>query len=290
MFLISCHPDDIFICTRALDYTQCNRLKEGQAMKTQGLSEKMKKAYQNMVETIETLIDREGKQLKEAVLIAEEKLSSLQELSKEEAQKISTEIKSDLQSIGETINGAKLAYKEQFKIEANYLTEALWEKLSKVADVGTEEFLAFSEDLKQRARKARLDDHASEHKDHLHWSSDHEFWLDEVELWKKDHQDALQKLQAIETAIKKHTDYLEEHAQAIRAHEELDHEHEETILANELDPTSRIAEENDEKDISVHKQEKQLHATHAKLHQNLKKNHRKMMAMINHLYKQVVDE
>jgi len=105
-------------------------------MNNQELINKMKSAYQHMVETIETLIDMEGKTLQEAVEIAEEKLSNWQELTKEEAQKISSEVKSDLQSIGETLNGAKDAYKEQFKIDAAYLTESLWEKLSKAADVG----------------------------------------------------------------------------------------------------------------------------------------------------------
>jgi gas vesicle protein len=65
-------------------------------MKAQELNEKMKNAYQNMVEVIETLVDTEGKTLKEAVEIAEEKLSDWQELSREESQKISAEVQSDL--------------------------------------------------------------------------------------------------------------------------------------------------------------------------------------------------
>ncbi len=259
-------------------------------MKTPELNEKMKRAYENMVETIETLVDKEGKTLKEAVEIAEEKLSNWQELTKEESQKIITEVKSDLKSIGETLNGAKEAYKEQFKLDAAYLTESIWEKLSKAADVGTEEFLAFTENLKETVDELRLEDHEREHKDHLRWSSDHEFWLDEIELWKKDHQRALEKLQAIEENIKKHTDLLEEHAQAIRAHEELDHQHEEVIAANELDPTSEVIEVKDEKEAKIHNQEKEEHAKHAALHDTLKKGHRKTMALINHLYEQVVEE
>ncbi len=259
-------------------------------MKTQELSEKMIKAYQNMLETIETLIEKEGKPLKEAVQIAEEKLSKWKELTNEESQKISAEVKNDLQSVGEALKGAKNAYKEQFKIDADYLTDAIWEKLSKIADVATEEFLAFTEDLKERAHKVRMDEHANEHKEHLRWYSDHDFWINEIEVWKKDHQQALKKLQAIESSIKKHTDLLEEHAQAIRAHEKLDHEHEEVMVSYETDPTSHIAEEEDDKYIAIHDQERQEHEKQAALHNSMKKKHREMMAIINHLYKHVVEE
>jgi len=259
-------------------------------MKNQELSEQMKKAYQNMVETIEELIDKEGRSLKEAVELAEEKLSDVQELSKEEVQKISTEVKSDLKSIGETLYGAKEAYKEQFKMDAAYLTESIWDKLSKVADVGTVEFLAFTEALKERVHNTRTDEDMREHQEHLGWHSDHEFWLDEIEIWKKDHQPALEKLQAIEAGMKKHTDLLEEHAQVIRAHEARDHEHEEGMAENELDPSSQVMEEKDEQKTEIHNQERGEHAKHAALHDAFKKGHRRTMAMINHLYKQVVEE
>lgn len=257
-------------------------------MKTKELSEKMKNAYQNMVETIEVLIEKEGKTLKEAVEIAEEKQSNWIELTKEEAQKISAEVKRDLQSIGETFNGAKEAYKEQFKIDAEYLTESIWDKLSKVADVGTEEFLAFTADLKKRVNDIRSDEHLDEHKDHVQWSSDHEFWLDEIEIWRKDHQLALTKLKEIEQKIKKNADALEEHAQAIKVHEKLDHEHEEVLRESEVDPTSQVFESDENKESTFHQRERAEHIEHAKLHQSIKTDHRKIMASLNHLYKQVV--
>ena len=257
-------------------------------MKTQDIHEKLQHAYQEMVENIESLVEKEGKGLKEAVEIAEEKLSTWQELTKEEAQKISDEVKSDLKSIGETVQGAKAAYKEQFKLDAAYLTDSLWDKLSKVADVGKEEFFSFTKEIKEKAQEVRSSEHASEHKDHLRWYSDHEFWLDEIEIWKKDHQSALEKLQAIEAAIEKHSDVLDEHAQAIHAHEKMDQQHEEVLANSELDPSSRVFEEDDDKEINVHEQERTEHALHAELHNSLKKNHRKMMSLISHLYKDVV--
>ncbi len=99
----------------------------------------------------------------------------------------------------------------------------------------------------------------------------------------------MQKLQAIEAGIKKHSDALEEHAQAIRAHEAQDHEHEEIMMASELDPTSRVTGEKDDKETEIHNQEREEHARHAQLHDSMKKNHRKMMATINHLYEQIVE-
>jgi|GEM_PF-1133234 len=259
-------------------------------MKKQELHQKLQGAYQEMVENIETLIKKEGKTLKEAVETSEEKLSNWKELTKEEAQKVSNEVKSDLQSLGETLNGAKDAYKEQFKQDASYLTESIWEKLRNIVDVSSEQFMSFAEEIKERAHKVRMDDHANEHKDHLRWYSDHELWLDEIELWKNDHQHALDKLQAIEAVITKHTDALNEHAQVIRSHEELDHKHEKVMQGAELDPTSRVMEREDDEEVNIHNQERQEHAQHAELHDYMKKGHREMMALVNNLYKQVVDK
>jgi len=258
-------------------------------MKTQKINERLQSAYEKMVEDIESLINNDGKKLKEAVEIAEEKLSTWQELTKEEAQKISNEVKSDLQSVGETLHSAKDAYKEQFKLDAAHLTDSIWEKVSKIADVSNEEFNAFTNNLKELALKATTDDHANEHKDHLRWHTDHGLWLDEIELWKNDHQDALDKLQAIEAVITKHNDALDEHEQVIRSHEELDLQHEEVMQGAELDPSSRVMEREDDEMVNIHNQERQEHAQHAELHDYMKKGHREMMALVNNLYKQVVD-
>jgi hypothetical protein len=259
-------------------------------MKTQEINEKLQSTYHKMVDTIESLVEKEGKSLKEAVNIAEEKLSAWQELSKEENQKVSDEVRSDLKSIGETIQGAKIAYKEQFKLDTTYLTDSIWNKLSKAADVGKEEFIAFTNDLKERTKKIRMSEHASEHLDHLQWDSEHDFWLDEIKIWKKDHQTALEKLKTIEASIKKHDESLDEHAQAIQAHQKLDHQHEKVMSNAELDPSSLVFEEDDDKDISMHKQESKEHSQHAELHNTLKKDHRKTMSLVSHLYKEVVKQ
>ena len=259
-------------------------------MRSQQLQEKLKHAYHQMVENIENLTLNDGKSLSEATQIAEEKLSDMKELTKEQAQKISAMVVNDVHSIGETLSGAKTAYKEQFKLDTAYLTETLWEKMSKVADVGTEEFLEFTENLKERANKRRTDDHASEHKEHSEWHEDHAFWLDEIAFWKKDHKDALEKLKKIEESIKKHGDLLDEHAQAIQAHEKMDQQHEEVMKEAEIDPTSHVFESDDDKDTDIHQQQREEHKQHAELHESLKKHHRQMMSMLNNLYKQVINK
>lgn len=259
-------------------------------MKLQEVDDKLKNAYKEMVDNIESLMQTEGKALKEAVEIAEDKLLTLKELSKEEVRKVSDEVKGDLKSIGETLQGAKEAYKEQLKFDAAYLTETIWEKLSKAADVGTEEFIAFTEDLKEKVREVRRDEHANEHSEHVSWSSDHGFWMDEIEIWKKDHQRALEHLQAIEAAIKKHSNELEEHAQVIQAHEAREKEHEEVMAGEEQDPTSRVLEEEGASLDALHEQERLEHQKHAELHDKFKNGHRKIMSLINHLYKEVVND
>ena len=90
-------------------------------------------------------------------------------------------------------------------------------------------------------------------------------------------------------SIKEHGDALDEHAQVIQAHEEQDKEHEEVMLASELDPSSRVLEADDDKEVDIHRQERKEHAKHAELHNYIKQHHRKMMALVNHLYKQVID-
>lgn len=258
-------------------------------MKTEEIKEKLQRAYQAMVDTIEPLVEKEGKTLREAVETAEEKISEWEELSKEEVQEISAELKKDLRAMGETLEGAKEAYKEQLKMDAAYLTDSILEKFNKIADTPTAQFLLFKEQIEEEAREATFDEHLKEHQEHQNWHSEHQLWLDEIALWKQDHESALQKLHEIESALKKHSEELQEHEQVIKAHEAQDREHEEIIANVEQDPTSQVFEANDEREAKIHQKEKDVHAEHAELHQNMKKHHLHMMALVNKLYEEVVE-
>ncbi len=118
------------------------------------LKNKLQKAYQSMVDTVEVLVKKEGKTLREAFENAEEKLSEWEELSKEEINDISTEVKNDLQAIGETFEGAKQAYKRQLKMDTTYVTDSILDKLSEIADTPTAQFLLFKEQLEEQTQQA----------------------------------------------------------------------------------------------------------------------------------------
>ncbi len=255
-------------------------------MKIEEMNKDLKRAYQTLVDTVEDLVVNQGENFQEAMKSAEEKLSEWKELSKEEVEKISSELKRDFQTLGDNLNESRESYKEQFKKEAAYVSDSIWGKLLTIMDTNTAQFLAFEKNLKERVQAIKGDDHLTEHHEHTQWHSDHGFWLAEVEVWKKEHAEALDKLAKIEKAINQHSDMLDEHAQVITAHEARDHEHEEVLSKTEHDPTSYVFEVKEDEEAAVHKQEKQQHQQHAELHSTMRKHHFAMMSLVNKLYKE----
>ncbi len=257
-------------------------------MRIEELNKDLKDAYQTMVDTVEELVVKDGQNLQQALLVAEEKLNEWEELSKEQVQEISTELKHDFQTLDENLNQAKESYKEEFKKDAAYVTDSVWGKLLTIMDTNTAQLLAFQKNLKEQVQEITTGEHLTEHQEHTQWHSDHGLWLAEVDIWKKEHTEALDKLAKIEKAISQHSNALDEHAQVVQAHEARDHEHE-VVLANaEQDPTSRVFEVKEGEEAAVHKQEKQEHTQHAELHNTMKKHHSEMMSLVNKLYKQTL--
>ena len=257
-------------------------------MKTEDMNKEFKRAYKSLVDTVEELVVKDGKSLQQAMHTAEERLSEWNNLNKKQVEEISTELTNNFHTLGESLKGAREAYKEQFQLDAAYVNDSIWDKLLKVMDANTAQLLVFEEDLKERAQAATSKVHLTEHQQHTQWKSDHELWLAEIALWKKEHDTALAQLADIEKTIKQHSDALDEHAQAVQAHEASDHEHEKTIANAEKDPSNQVFEESEDKEASVHKQEAQEHRQHAELHDTMKKSHLKMMASVAELYKKVV--
>ncbi len=142
-------------------------------MSTDNLQEKLQQAYHTMLDTIGTFIATEGKTVREALDHAEESIHEWGELSKEEISKVSDEVKHDLGSLGETLSGAKIAFKEQIKLDKHYLAESTWKKLSEIANTGTLQLIQFKESLKESAREITEAEHEADHHDHQHWHSDH---------------------------------------------------------------------------------------------------------------------
>jgi len=239
-----------------------------------------------MVDTVEDLVVNQGENLQQALNAAEEKLNEWKELSKEEVEVISSELKHDFQKLDENLSEAKDSYKEQFKKEAAYVTDSVWSKLLTIMDTNTAQLLAFQKNLNERVMTIKGSGHLTEHQEHTQWNSDHGLWLAEVEIWKKEHKEALDKLAKIEKTITQHSAMLDEHAQVIKAHEARDHEHEEALAKAEHDPTSRVFEVKEDEEAAVHSQEKQEHTQHAELHDTMRKHHFAIMSLVNKLYKE----
>lgn len=254
-------------------------------MADESLQEKLQRGYHAMLETVEALVEKEGKSVRDAVYSAEEKLSEWEELSKEEISNISGEIQEDLKELGETLYGAKKAFREQARMDAHYLAEATWDKLSEIADKSTVQLIQFKEALQENVREISEELHEDEHHDHQKWHSQHALWLDEINLWQKEHEEAQYKIEGIQQAINKLNVALGEHRQAIQSHEQVTAEHERIIADVEKDPTSRVAEEREDQEEAIHKQERAGHNMHAEFHAKAKAHHRTMMSLISKLEK-----
>lgn len=259
-------------------------------MKATALKEKLQHTYQAMLEMIEVLVNKEGKTLNEALEHVNEKLSELEELSREESLEISEMLKQDLHDFSATLIEAKDAYKEQMKLDVAYITDNLFETFMKIADSNTAQLIEFKNRIEKEAREATTDEHNKEHQEHQTWHAEHALWLDEINFWKKDHEAALAKLHQIEQAIEAHNNALDEHAQVIQSHEALDKSHEQIISEAEQDPTSQLLEEQDQHKETVHQKTKEEHSKHAQLHNMMKKDHLQMMALVNRLHKAVVEK
>lgn len=255
-------------------------------MRIEEMNKDLKHAYQTMVDTVEDLVVNQGESLQQALYTAEEKLKEWKELSQEQVEEITTELKHDFKTLDDNLNESRESYKEQFKKEAAYVTDTVWSKLLTIMDTNTAQLLAFQKNLNERVMSIKGSDHLTEHQEHTQWNSDHGLWLAEVDIWKKEHTEALDKLAKIEKAIAQHSAMLDEHAQVIKAHEARDHEHEEVIAKAEKDPTSRVFEVKEDEEAAVHTQEKQEHTQHAELHDTMRKHHFAIMSLVNKLYKQ----
>ncbi|WP_299872854.1 hypothetical protein [uncultured Cocleimonas sp.] len=256
-------------------------------MRIEEMNKDLKRAYQTMVDTVEDLVVNQGENLQQALQIAEEQLGEWKDLSKEEVEVISSELKHDFKKLEDNLSESREAYKEAFKKEAAYVSDSIWSKLLTIMDTNTAQLLAFQKNLNERVLSIKSADHLTEHEEHTQWSSDHGLWLAEVEIWKKEHAEALGKLAKIEKAIAQHSTLLDEHVQVIKAHEARDHEHEEVLAKAEHDPTSHVFEVKEDEEAAVHAQEKQEHTQHAELHDTMRKHHFTIISLVNKLYKEI---
>lgn len=244
-------------------------------------------SYKAMIDSVEEFMVKEGKTLQQAFNAAEKKLHDAKEISKEKIQQTSRELKEHFQVLGEAIEGASEAYKEQLQFDLSYINSSLWHKLQSIAQSNTAELIEFTKTLRDRANAATTEEHLGLHREHTEWASEHALWLDEVALWRKEHEQALSKVIEIEKALKRHATSLVEHALAIKAHAQLDHKHETAMKDVEQDHTSEVFKDTDEEELAAHQHRRHMHLKQVTVHKQLKVHHFKTMAMINMLHKEV---
>ncbi len=254
-------------------------------MSEKTVEKRLQQAYEKLLETVLNLVEKEGKTLKEALAIGKQKLSDFEELSREEADRISREVSRDLSSLGEAVLEVKDALREKLAIDSIYLTENALKLLGKVADKTTVELSRFTEELREKARAYDEQWHAKEHQEHRDFESEHALWLDEIELWQKEHAEAQTKLMGVQEALRKHGEALQEHAQTIRAHQAREQEHEADIALREQRPDDETLLDKEEQDDLMHHEMAEVHRKQAELHQKLKRHHQNVMVLIEKLHK-----
>ncbi len=255
-------------------------------MKMKKRTAELQASYQAMIDAVEEFVVKEGKTLQQAFHAAEKTLHDAKEVSKEQIEQTSKDLKNNLRVFSEAAEGVSEAYKEQIMFDFDYVSKSIWDKFQSIANSNTVELMAFAKDLREQAKTALTDEHTTAHQEHNQWSSEHALWLDEVEFWNKEHKKALTKLVEIEKSIKQQSSVLQEHVQAIQAHTKLEHEHEKTMKNSERDFSSKAYKEADVKENPVHQQERKMHAQESAKHHALKTHHFKVMAMINILHKE----
>lgn len=254
-------------------------------MKIKKLTAEIHTTYQTMVDAVEEFVVKEGKTVQQAFNAAEEKLHELSEISKDEIDQVSQDLKENLRLMGENVEGASEAYKEQIKLNMAFVNSTIWDKLLKTSDSSTAQLAQFTRALKEEAQAVTTGEHLSAHQEHSQWSAEYGLWLSEANLWKKEHDQAIHKLKDIETALKQQSAALHEHIQVIQSHEARDHEHETAMADAEKDPSSEDYKAADEGEATVHERERKIRVKHAEMHRVFKVHHYKMMGMINLLYK-----
>ncbi len=160
-------------------------------MDTKDVQEKLQNAYQSMLDNIEELVDKDKKPLKQAFLEAEEKLSEWRELSKEEVDHISNELKSNLSEVGEVTHRLNQSIKETLSFDASYLADSIWSRLSKLADQTIVEFSEFKQDLRQHMTT-----------DATQYTEQQQSWFTDAMQWQGDYESALKKLDAARAEVR----------------------------------------------------------------------------------------
>ena len=254
-------------------------------MSKENTNDKTEKAYQSMLNSVEELVAKEGKNIKEAINIAEQKLSEWGELGREEVTTVREEVERDLGSIGETMEEAKKSFRQKWEMDAKYLSDATWNTLSSIADNTALALMDFREELQEKMQEATKDLHQREHKDHREWHSDHAMWSDDLTIWQKEQSQSEQYLAEAQEAINNHSAQLKEHARTIQTHKYIDSVHEKNISRAEQNPDNHNLKDIDDTNEASYEAMKESHEEEAAKHLQIKQNHREITLQMEKLHR-----
>jgi len=246
-------------------------------------SDKIQRGYHAMIDNIEALIEKEGKSLKQALEVAEDKLEDWEDLTTDQYKRIRNEVRHDLHTLGNKMDDAKTSFMRRLEMDTQFMKKSTVNKLSSIADKATNELIEIKDSFFNKDEELTKDEKVqAEHLDHTRWHDDHLFWMTEIAMWRKETHDAGAKILAVHDAVNKHGTSLQDHVKDIRSHDEAVHDHElklatlEKSFKNDTDEASR--------DQLAHKIMSKSHKGHAQRHQQFKNKHREIIILVERLY------
>jgi len=252
-------------------------------MDTKEINDIMQRGYHTMIDSIESLIKKEGKSLKQALEVTEEKLEEWEDLSVDQYKRIRDEVRYDLHSLGNKIDDAKTSFKYRLEMDTQFMKKSVIDKLSSIADKTTNELIELKDSLFDKEETHSNDEEIqAEHHDHTRWRDDHSFWMTEIAMWRKETNDIEAKLLAIHDAVNKQGISLQDHVKNIRIHDEAVNDHEVKLAS--LEKTLQNDTEESSEDQLAHKRMSKSHKDHALLHQQFKNKHREIAILVERLY------
>lgn len=198
-------------------------------MESKALQEKLQNAYHSMLEHVEELVDKDKKPLKEAFVEAEEKLSEWQELSREEVENISAELKSNLNDLGDASYELRESLRKTLEFDTAYLASNLWGKLANVADKTFVELSEFNKSLQKHTATTESTQSAQQ-KD----------WLNDAKGWQSNYENALNQLDEARKAIRTQMNNIDKYSKAVLKDEPDQSRHD--LLAQMNQETTQIVE------------------------------------------------
>ena len=252
-------------------------------MDTKETSDKLQRGYHAMVNNLDTLIKKEGKSLKHALEVAEDRLEDWEDLSVDQYKRIRSEVRHDLHALGDRLYDAKSSFMHRLEMDTNFIKKSTAHKLSSIADTTIYELIELKDSLFDKDEEpTNHETIESEHIDHTLWRDDHSFWIAEITMWRKETRDAEAKILAIHDAVNKHGVSLQGHVKSIRSHDAAVHDHE--VKLGDLEKSPEDSAEETSRDQLAHKVMSESHKSHALLHQQFKNKHREIVILVARLY------